>query len=318
MFSITYLRELLKLVIKKITLKHVIVFSFLLIIRQCCKNLFFCGIHNIYITIVILCFTGVLVLCLNYKEINNLNSYIFSLIYLPLSLIIFIIMGLTEYILLNYLFSILMGISFVFVLGLDNNIIPDIPPSSNDPGGMQGPSGNHNSNNLGLANNADPDSKNRRSLSNFAYTTTQESIFEPCGRQQKYDKANYAHQLAADFWYAGYEREIFHRFCEAGDKLRNNPRSLNYRDIGVLKLGFVPYRYLLSIDSKQLLHGLAQEGPIENTRARTYSGFKTTNLLGPDARVIIRDMDVIKPVMLNDIIAREKAVEAARAARESK
>jgi hypothetical protein len=246
-----------------------------------------------------------LVLSLNYDKINNLNSYIFSLIYLPLGLIIFIIIGFTQYILLDFSFYILMDFSFVFVLGLDNNITPNIPPGSNNPGGMPEPRGNQN-NSLGLANNEDTNSRNRRSLSSFPYTNTNQLIFEHSSRQEKYDKVNYAHQLTEDAWYMGAKREVYAKFSEACDKLGNNPRSLTYRDLGVLKKGFVDHNHLLRLESKQLLHGLAQEGPLELTRARNSPGLRITNLEGPDARVIFHDANRIKREMLAKIIEEER------------
>lgn len=136
-------------------------------------------------------------LSLNHKIISNLNSYIFSLIYLPLGLIIFIITGFTQYILLDFSFYILIDFSFVFVLGQDNNISPNIPSGSNNPGNIPEPSGNQN-NSLGIANNEDTNTRNRRSLSSFTYTDTNQLIFHPSSRQEKYDKTNYAHQLAED------------------------------------------------------------------------------------------------------------------------
>jgi hypothetical protein len=142
-------------------------------------------------------FISILVLSLNHKIINNLNSYIFSLIYIPLGLIIFIITGFTQYILLDFSFFILIDFSFVFVLGLDSNIIPNIPSGSNNTGGMPEPSGNQN-NSLGLANNEDTNYRNRRSLSSFTYTDRNKLIFHPSSRQEKYDKTNYAYQLAED------------------------------------------------------------------------------------------------------------------------
>jgi hypothetical protein len=250
-----------------------------------------------------------LVLSLNYNKINNLNYYIFSLIYLPLGLIIFITIGFTQYLLLDFSFYILMDFSFVFVLGLDNNITPNIPSGSNNPnpnpGGMPGSSGSQN-NSLGLANNENTNSRNRRSLSSFTYTNTNQLIFDPSSRQEKYDKVNYAHQLTEDAWYMGAKREVYAKFSEACDRLGNNPRSLTYRDLGVLKKGFVDHNHLLRLESKQLLHGLAQEGPLELTRTRNSPGLRVTNLEGPDARVIVQDANIIRREMLAKIIEEER------------
>jgi len=103
----------------------------------------------------------------------------------------------------------------------------------------------------------------------------------------------------------GAKRDVYAKFSEACDKLSNNPRSLTYRDLGVLKKGFVDYNHLLSLQSKELLHGLAQEGPLELTRSRNYPGLRVTNLEGPDARPIVRDTQVVKRDMLADIIEEE-------------
>jgi hypothetical protein len=199
--------ELLELVIKfinKITLKHVLAFLFIFFIRMFCKNFIFSGINNIIITIVIMCFISMLVLSLNHKKIYDLNCYIFNFIYLPIVLIIFIIFD-YQNILFNlgcYIFigtPFVLGIPYVFVLGLEN-ISQSLPSGSNNPGGMpepSGPSGNQN-NSLGLANNEQENSRNRRSLSSFTYTNTNQLIFEHSTRQEKYDKVNYAHQLAED------------------------------------------------------------------------------------------------------------------------
>ena len=83
-----------------------------------------------------------------------------------------------------------MDFSFVFVLGLDNNITPNIPSGSNNPGGIPGPSGNHN-NSLGLANNDDPGSRNRRNrrtLANINHTSPHKLIFDSTSRREKYEK----------------------------------------------------------------------------------------------------------------------------------
>jgi hypothetical protein len=103
----------------------------------------------------------------------------------------------------------------------------------------------------------------------------------------------------------GAKRDVYAKFSEACDKLSNNPRSLTYGDLGVLKKGFVDYNHLLRLESKQLLHGLAQENPLELTRSRNSPGLRVTNLEGPDARTIVRDTRVIKQDMLADIIKEE-------------
>jgi hypothetical protein len=307
MLSRKSLGELLELVIKfinNITLKQVLAFLFIFLIRLFCKNFLFSGINNIIITITIMCFISMLVLSLNHNKFNNLNYYILNLIYLPIIITIFIIFDF-ENTLLNIFFYIFTGIPIVFVLGIDNNIIPVIPPGSNNPGGMPDPSGNQN-NSLGLANNEDTNSRNRRSLANFTYTNPNQLIFEHSSRQEKYDKVNYAHQLVEDAWYMGTKREVYAKFSEACDKLARRPRSLTYMDLGVLKKGFVDHNHLLRLESKQLLHGLAQEGQLELSRSRNSPGLRITNLEGPDARVIVQDANIIKREMLNKIIQEER------------
>jgi hypothetical protein len=103
----------------------------------------------------------------------------------------------------------------------------------------------------------------------------------------------------------GAKRDVYAKFSEACDKLGNNPRSLTYRDLGVLKKGYVDYNHLLRVESKQLLHGLAQEGPLELTRSRNSPGLRVTNLEGPDAQPVVQDTHVIKRGMLADIIKEE-------------
>ena len=307
MLSRKFFGELLELVIKfinKITLKQVLAFLFIFFIRMFCKNFLFSGINNIIITITIMCFISMLVLSLNHNKFNNLNYYILSLIYLPIVITIFIIFDFQNF-WLNFTIFIATGIPIVFVLGLDSNIIPIIPSGSNNPGGMPEPSGNQN-NSLGLANNEDTNSRNRRSLSSFTYTNTNQLIFEHSSRQEKYDKVNYAHQLAEDAWYMGTKREVHAKFSEACVKLANSPRSLTYMDLGVLKKGFVDHNNLLRLESKQLLHGLAQEGQLELTRSRNSPGLRITNLEGPDARVIVQDANIIRREMLTKIIQEER------------
>lgn len=301
------MEELLELVIKfinKITLKQVLAFLFIFFIRMFCKNFLFFGINNIIITITIMCFISMLILSLNHNTLNNLNSCILSLIYLPMVITIFIIFDFQNT-LFFFSFYIFTGIPFVFVLGHDNNVAPIIPSGSNNPGGMPEPSGNQN-NSLGLANNEDTNSRNRRSLSSFPCTNTNQLIFEHSTRQEKYDKTNYAFQLAEDAWYIGAKREVQARFSEACVKLANNPRSLTYQDLGVLKKGFVDHNHLLRLESKQLLHGLAQEGKLELTRSRNSPGLRITNLEGPDARVIVQDANIINREMLAKINQEER------------
>jgi len=177
-------------------------------------------------------FISMLVLSLNHNKFNNLNYYIFSLIYLPIFTTIFIIFDFQN-ILFYFSFYIFTGIPFVFVRGLDNNSDPIVPSGSNNQGGTPGPSGGQN-NSLGLANNEDTNSRNRRSLSSFPYTRTDQSIFEHSTRQEKYDRTNYACQLAEDAWYMGCKREVHAKFCEATLRL-GSPRTLTYMDLGVLK-----------------------------------------------------------------------------------
>ena len=53
------------------------------------------GITNIFITILIMCFLSMIILCLNYNKDNNLNPYVVKVIYIPLVLIIFIFSGIS-------------------------------------------------------------------------------------------------------------------------------------------------------------------------------------------------------------------------------
>jgi hypothetical protein len=251
-----------------------------------------------------MCFISMLVLSLNHNNLNNLNSYILSLIYLPIFITIFFIFDFQNT-LFYFSFYIFTGIPFVFVLGLDNNVDPIIPSGSNNPGGIPEPSGNQN-NSLGLANNEDTNSRKRRSLSSFTYTNTDQLIFAHSTRQEKYDKTNYAFQLVEDAWYMGAKREVHAKFSEACVKLANNPRSLTYRDLGVLKKGFVDHNNLLILESKELLHGLAQESPLELSRSRNSPGLRITNLEGPDARVIVQDANIINRAMLAKINQEER------------
>jgi hypothetical protein len=104
----------------------------------------------------------------------------------------------------------------------------------------------------------------------------------------------------------GTKREVQAKFSEACVKLANRPRSLTYMDLGVLKKGFVDHNHLLRLESKQLLHGLAQEGQLELTRSRNSPGLRITNLEGPDARVIVQDANIIRREMLTKIIQEER------------
>jgi hypothetical protein len=256
---------------------------------------------------IIMWFISMLVLSLNYNKINNLNTYIFTLIYLPLGLITFTLIGFTEF-WLFFSFCVWMDFSFVFVLGLDNNITPNIPSGSNNPGGIPGPSGNHN-NSLGLANNDDPGSRNRRNrrtLANINHTSPHKLIFDSTSRREKYEKTNYAYQLAVDAWNVGMKKELYQKFCEASNLLDHNPRSLTYLHLGVLKKTYVEYNHLLGLESKQLLHGLAQREPIEDVRTRSYSGLRIGNLIGLEGKIIARDTKALKLAFRADIIRLEE------------
>jgi len=53
------------------------------------------GITNIFITILIMCFLSIIILCLNYNKHNKFNTYLVKIIYIPLGLIIFIFSGIS-------------------------------------------------------------------------------------------------------------------------------------------------------------------------------------------------------------------------------
>lgn len=109
-------------------------------IRMFCKYFIFLGIINIFITAIIICFLSLIILSLNYNNINNnLDSYLLKKIYIPLILVIFILSSIyLNVFIINFLFFISIYCDYLFLC--TGNPGSSLPEGS---GGMGGPNGNN-------------------------------------------------------------------------------------------------------------------------------------------------------------------------------
>ncbi len=231
-----------------------------------CKYFIFSGTTNVFITIFIMCFISMIILSLNYNKDNNLNPYKIKLIYTPLVLIIFIFSGFSLDVFYIISFYILIFINFDLpFLYSTGNPGSSLPESSRGPSGMGGSSGvggsGGNNNGLNLVSHIPNDEQvhgKKRSI------------------KLKYMKVNEQYRLVKEYYNTGSKKEFLDAFSIAYDNLYRDPRSLDYNDLAVLKKGFVDYNYLLSLNSKEYLHGLAKPGKVSKHFGH---GLRTGNLI---------------------------------------
>jgi len=102
------------------------------------------GITNIFITILIMCFLSIIILCLNYNKHNKFNTYLVKIIYIPLGLIIFIFSGISlDVFIISFcnLINIYFYFSFLYSTGNPGSTLPENCQGS---GGVGGSGGNNN------------------------------------------------------------------------------------------------------------------------------------------------------------------------------
>src|ERR1700759_4656806 len=104
---------------------------------------FFSGIINIFITINIMCFLSMIILFFNHNnKDNNINSYLFKIVYIPLIFILFIISdkSLDLIISLYIFFCLYFDLSFLYFGGNFDYLL--VKPKGS--GAVPGPNGNNN------------------------------------------------------------------------------------------------------------------------------------------------------------------------------
>jgi hypothetical protein len=244
-----------------IFVKNLLILTFIFIIRMFCKYFIFSGVINIFITIIIMSFLSMIILSLNYNnKNNNLNPYLFKIIYIPLIFIIFINSGITlDVFIISFciFINIYFNFSFLFSTG---NPGSSLPGSSQGSGGVGGSGGNNNGSSLvSLIPNDEPVHSNRRFVS------------------LKYNKINERYNTVVQYYNnTGTKREFLDAFIISYNKLYADPHSLNYNDLAVLKKGYVDYNHLLSPNVKLSLHGLAKPGDLKR---ETGYGLQTSTLI---------------------------------------
>jgi hypothetical protein len=256
-----------KLFSTKFVKKNLLILIFIFIIRMFCKYFIFLGIINIFITIITICFLSLIILSLNYNNINNnLDSYLLKKIYIPLIIVIFIPSGIfLDVFIISFciLINIYSDYSFLLSTGNPGSSLPESSGGgSQGSGGVGGPGGPGGNIGYSLTGHV-PDDEHVHGLKR--------------SKNLKYLKLDERYNWFKEYYNRPENRpEYLDSFDYAFSKLRENPGALNYNDLAILKIGFVDYNYLLSPKVKENLHGLAKP---DNFRKEKGYGLQTSYLL---------------------------------------
>ena len=266
-----------------ILVKNSLILTFIFIVRIFCKYIFFKGITNIFITILIMCFLSMIILCLNYNKDNNLNPYVVKVIYIPLVLIIFIFSGISLdvfiisfYILINIYFD----LSFLYSTGNPGSNLPESSQGSGGVGGSGGGGGSGGNNN---------------GICMICHIPNDEQVHDSRRTiNLKKAKVNERYNWVEEYYKnRGTKREFLQAFGTAYTTLYYNPRSLSYNDLAVLKKGFVDYNHILSPEVKLHLHGLAKPGDLTGSSDH---GLRTSTLMKNSKSIVIDAYKIIEQI----------------------